>query len=82
MLLIFSRIIVTNFGHFSGSLLAEVFALKEKDFCRYPTLYLLRMRDVTWTTEFRNTKYARKPQGECFVQLSSGLFNFPSVVIT
>ena len=52
MLLIFSRIIVTNFGHFSGSLLAEVFALKEKDFCRYPTLYLLRMRDVTWTTEF------------------------------
>ena len=32
---------------------------KNRDLFRHPTLFLLRMRDVTWTTGFRNMNNKR-----------------------
>ena len=37
---------------------------KKRDLCQHLTLFLWRIRDVTWTTEFRNTRYACKSQGD------------------
>ena len=51
---------------------------KKRDICLHPTLFLSRMRAVTWRTKLKNSRYACKHRSvnheeiaECFTSFSS-----------